>query len=157
MAPKDILLSVTFESNVDTQSEQLMQLATDLRDELRSIDGIEARLYQEGLSQDITSRGDAVTIGTVIISLASAGVLTGLIQVIQAWMSRKKDAEPQVRIKIQVGDKLAEFDYSPVSVKQNDLIRFVEAIVHEIDKPSKNEGGRKLQNGKKRMGKKHKG
>lgn len=132
MATEDILLSIALESNIEEQNNQLSQLAEELKNNFQRIDGCSAKIYEEDLPTGISSRTDPATIGTIIVSLASAGVFTALIQLVQTWMNGKKNVN-RAQIKVQIGDNLVEFDYSPGSVKNEELLKFVRTIVDEIE------------------------
>jgi len=133
MEANHILLNISLETGAVSEHNQLRRQAIGLRDEFRELDGVSANLYGENVPEGVSSRADPVTTGTIIVALASAGAFTAVVELVKAWVDRKHDDRPRVQIKVQVGDKLTEFDYSPAQVKEEDLLKFVRSIVDELD------------------------
>jgi hypothetical protein len=79
----------------------------------------------------VKPKNDPITVGTIIVTLATAGVFTALVETLRAWALRKEAR--QVKIKVQVGEKIIEFEYSPTAVSEKELLGFTESIMKVID------------------------
>ena len=82
-----LLLNIDIDPEADV--EELEQLTLQLREELTELDVQAIDLLRTNEAPEGTKAGDPVTWGTLVITLAAAGgVLTTLINTIQAWISR---------------------------------------------------------------------
>ena len=98
-----------------------------LEDEVRKIGATSVAVNSDDiLPVGVRSRGE-VTVGTMIVALASAGVLTALIETLRAWVIRQKDR--RVRVSVKIGDRHLEFDYSPDGTSEKQLKDFTSSIL----------------------------
>lgn len=84
----------------DLDEEELDQARTNLLDELVELDGCTAEVLPEGKAPP-GAKGEPVTLGTIVISLASAGVLTALVECLRSWLSRDDRHRVQLLAEIE--------------------------------------------------------
>ena len=104
MFGNNIQLIVTLDAKPDTDAEDLERLTRQLRDELSELD-VQADLVTGGSAPANTKAGDVIEWGTLLLTLAaSGGVITALINAIQAWLTNRN--QPATIITEIGGDKL---------------------------------------------------
>lgn len=84
----------------DLDAEELDQARTNLLSELAELDGCTAEALPEGEAPP-GAKGEPVTLGTIVISLASAGVLTALVKCIRSWLTRDDSRRVQLLAEIE--------------------------------------------------------
>lgn len=104
MSGNNIQLIVTLDAKPDTDAEDLERLTRQLRDELSELD-VQADLVTGGSAPANTKAGDVIEWGTLLLTLAaSGGVITALINAIQAWLTNRN--QPATIITEIGGEKL---------------------------------------------------
>ena len=104
MSGNNIQLTVTLDAKPDTDAGDLERLTRQLRDELSELD-VQADLVTGGSAPANTKAGDVIEWGTLLLTLAaSGGVITALINAIQAWLTNRN--QPATIITEIGGDKL---------------------------------------------------
>jgi hypothetical protein len=117
MSRKNTQLLVTFDTDTDTDTEDLERLTRQLREELSDLD-VQADLMTGGSAPANAMAGDIIEWGTLLVTLAaSGGVITTLINVLQAWLTRHDRRCVTLEIN---GDKLQVTGIS--SAEQQQLI-----------------------------------
>ncbi|MCP4538118.1 MAG: hypothetical protein GY832_13335 [Chloroflexi bacterium] len=116
-------LNISLQDNVD--KEELDRLTRRLRDEIDELDVEAARLARG--TPEPGSKGDAITVGSIVVALASAGVFTGLVELLKSWALRREGRT--VTLKAKVGDREVEMTYSPAETSPEEMTRFVTKIV----------------------------
>lgn len=96
-------------SAVDATEEDIDQMTRQLLSELREIDVESAELAKSGPSPAGTKSGDAVTMGSIVIS-ALPTILPAVIGLVQAWAARGQGRT--VKFKGKVGGQLIDFEGS---------------------------------------------
>jgi hypothetical protein len=104
----DQQLTLTLSLKDDVDEEQLDRLTHLLRDEIAEL-GVEQIQLVRGDEAPHRGKGDPITIGGLVVTLASTGVLTALIQLLKTWAQRG-DARV-VRVKTKVGNEEVEVEY----------------------------------------------
>ena len=104
MSGNNIQLTVTLDAKPDTDAGDLERLTRQLRDELSELD-VQADLVTGGSAPANTKAGDVIEWGTLLLTLAaSGGVITALINAIQAWLTNRN--QPAAVTLEMGGDKL---------------------------------------------------
>ena len=117
MSKQTTQLMVTLDAEPETDSEDLERLTRQLREELSELD-VQTVLMIGGPVPVNTKAGDIITWGTLLLTLAaSGGVITTLINVLQAWLTRHDRRCVTLEIN---GDKLQVTGIS--SAEQQQLI-----------------------------------
>jgi hypothetical protein len=129
MSEQPLNLTISLEDAVD--AEELDRLTRQVRDEIAELDVEEARLAP-GTTRPPGAKGDPITLGSIIVSLASAGVFTGLIQVLKSWVLRRDGRTVKFKTKVEGQD--LELTYSQASTSPQEMSRFVTAIVGKLQK-----------------------
>jgi len=124
-------LDLTISLQDDVDEEELAQLTRQLRDEIAEL-GVDAVGLAPGTSLPVGAKGDPITIGSIVISLATAGVFTGLIELLKAWALRREGRTVHFKAKVQ--DQEVELSYSPEGSKPEDMSRFASKIVTAMQK-----------------------
>lgn len=107
----------------EADGEKLERLTRQLRSELLELDVEAVELTRGGKAPPKSKAGDAITWGTLLLTLAaSGGVLTTLIQVLQSWLTRHEQRSLTLEID---GDRL---EITGISSKEQR--RLVEAWLH---------------------------
>ena len=115
-------LTVTLDAEPDTDAEDLERLTRQLRDELSELD-VQADLVTSGPAPANTKAGDVIEWGTLLLTLAaSGGVITALINAIQAWLTNR--TQPAT-ITIEIGGEKLQITGNPSPEQQ----RLIEAFL----------------------------
>ena len=104
MAGNNTQLTVTLDAEPDTDVEDMERLTRQLREELSELD-VRAGFVTGGPAPANTKAGDVIEWGTLLLTLAaSGGVITTLINAIQAWLTNRN--QPAAVTLEMGGDKL---------------------------------------------------
>jgi hypothetical protein len=109
----EIVASDATEEDIDRMTRQLLS-------ELRETDVESAELAKGGDAPRGTKSGDAVTMGSIVISALPA-VLPAVVALVQAWAARGQGRT--VKFKGKVGKEVIDFEGSP-----EDLQRILETL-----------------------------
>ena len=104
----EISASDATEADIDLMTRQLLY-------ELRETDVESAELAKGGAAPHGTKSGDAVTVGSIVIS-ALPTVLPGIVSLVQAWAARGQGRT--VKFKGQVGGGTIEFEGPPQELQK---------------------------------------
>jgi len=124
MPQQPLDLTVSLGDKVD--DEELDQLTRQLRDEIAGME-VEKVALAPGEVVPQGAKGGPITIGSLIVSLASAGVFTGLINLLKSWVHRRQGRTVTVKAKVH-GQEL-ELSYVPERTSPKEMSRFVSTIV----------------------------
>jgi len=124
MPQQPLDLTVSLGDKVD--DEELDQLTRQLRDEIAGME-VEKVALAPGEVVPEGAKGEPITIGSLIVSLASAGVFTGLINLLKSWVHRRQGRTVTVKAKVH-GQEL-ELSYVPERTSPKEMSRFVSTIV----------------------------
>jgi len=127
MPQQPLDLTVSLGDKVD--DEELDQLTRQLRDEIAGME-VEKVALAPGEVVPQGAKGGPITIGSLIVSLASAGVFTGLINLLKSWVHRRQGRTVTVKAKVH-GQEL-ELSYVPERTSPKEMSRFVSTIVTEL-------------------------
>ena len=117
-------LNISLQDNVD--DDELDRLTRQLlRNEIGELDVASARLAPGPPMPG--AKGDPITIGSIVVALASAGVFTGLIELLKSWALRREGRT--VTLKAKVGDREVELAYSPSETSPEEMTQFVNTIM----------------------------
>jgi hypothetical protein len=108
----------------DATEEDIDLMTRQLLSELRETDVESARLGSKGEIPLGTKSGDAITVGSIVIS-ALPDVLPVVIGLVQAWAARGQSQGRKVKFKGQLGGGMVEFEGSAEELQQ--LIASLEA------------------------------
>ena len=136
MRESAIDLTISLQDKVD--DEELDRLIRQVRDEIAELD-VEAVGLARGAELPPEVKGDPITIGSIVVALASAGVLTGLIELLKSWALRREGRT--VTLKAKVGDREVELAYSPAETSPGEMTRFVNAIMGTLRQGEKPAAG----------------
>ena len=119
MSGNNIQLTVTLDAKPDTDAGDLERLTRQLRDELSELD-VQADLVTGGSAPANTKAGDVIEWGTLLLTLAaSGGVITALINAIQAWLTNRNQP---ATITIEIGGDKLQITGNP-SPEQQQLVK----------------------------------
>jgi hypothetical protein len=104
--PETLNLNISLQDEVD--DEELDRFTRLLRDEIAELDVEDAQLAP-GEQLPPGAKGDPITIGSIVVALASAGVFTALIDLVKGWAHRSEGR--MVTIKAKVGEEEVELTY----------------------------------------------
>ncbi|MDY6877002.1 MAG: hypothetical protein SWK90_12475 [Chloroflexota bacterium] len=120
--------------------------------DLGELDGLTRRLRNEidkeldveaaGLAPGVVEpgvKGDPITIGSIVVALASAGAFTGLVELLKSWALRREGRT--VTLKARVGDQEVELAYSPAETSPEKMTQFVNAIMGTLRQKETPTGG----------------
>jgi len=127
MPQQPLDLTVSLGDKVD--DEELDQLTRQLREEIAGME-VEKVALAPGEVVPQGAKGEPITIGSLIVSLASAGVFTGLINLLKSWVHRRQGRTVTVKAKVH-GQEL-ELSYVPERTSPKEMSRFVSTIVTEL-------------------------
>jgi len=127
MPQQPLDLTVSLGDKVD--DEELDQLTRQLRDEIAGMEVEKVALAPAEVVPE-GAKGEPITIGSLIVSLASAGVFTGLINLLKSWVHRRQGRTVTVKAKVH-GQEL-ELSYVPERTSPKEMSRFVSTIVTEL-------------------------
>jgi len=123
MSGNNIQLTVTLDAEPDTDAEDLERLTRQLRDELSELD-VQANFVAGGPAPANTKAGDVIEWGTLLLTLAaSGGVITTLINAIQAWLTNRNQP---AAVTVEMGGDKLQITGNPTDEQQ----RIIEAFLH---------------------------
>jgi hypothetical protein len=96
-------LFITVNSGTDSDSEELDELTRQLLDELAELHLLLVELARGGKLPE-GAKGEPIGVGTILVKIAEAGGITGLVSVLGSWLSRDK----RRALKLQIGDNKLE-------------------------------------------------
>jgi len=120
-------LVLTLGSDVD--EEELERLTLQLRDEIAELD-VESVGLAAGTEAPLGAKGDPFTVGSLVVSLASTGVFTGLFELVKAWVLRRQGRA--VTLKVKLPDREVELTYSQDGTSPESMTHFTNAIVSNL-------------------------
>ena len=126
---REPMLDLTISLRDEVDDEELDRLTRQLRDEIDELD-VEAVGLAPGIELPPGAKGDPITIGSLVVALASAGVFTGLIELLKSWALRREGRT--VTLKARAGDREVELAYSPAETSPEEMTRFVSAILDTL-------------------------
>jgi hypothetical protein len=115
----------------EVDEEELDQTTRRLRDEIAEL-GVEQVKLAPGGTLPAGAKGEPISIGSLIVSLASAGVFTGLIDLLKSWVHRGDGRT--VTVKAKVNGQEVEASYSPDAASPKEMGRFVSTIVDALQR-----------------------
>ena len=127
-------LALTISLRDDVDEEELAHVTRNLRDEIAEL-GVERVGLAPGTALPPGAKGDPITIGSLVVTLASAGVFTGLIELLKSWALRREGRTVHFKAKVQ--DQEVELTYSPEGSKPEDMSRFASKIVTALQQKKK--------------------
>jgi len=125
----DLTISLQDDAASLTDKEELDRLTRQLRDEIDELD-VEAVGLARGAELPPGAKGDPIAIGSIVVALASAGVFTGLIELLKSWALRREGRT--VTLKAKLGDREVELAYSPAETSPEEMTRFVNTIMSTL-------------------------
>ena len=128
MSTPPLSLNVQIYDLVD--EKELDRLTRQLRSDIAKLDIENVTLAPGKQLPPGVVKGDPITIGALIVSLASAGVFTALIELLKSWALRREGRS--VTVKAEVGDKKLELSFSPAEASEKEMARFAQAIMHTL-------------------------
>jgi hypothetical protein len=124
-----ITLTIAPHDEVDTT--ELDSLTRSLRDEIAALDVDSAEL-ERGANLPTGAKGDPLTVGSLVVSLASAGVFGALIELLKSWALRREGRS--VTIKAEVDGRKLEMTFSPEAVSKEEMVSFAEKVMTTLKK-----------------------
>jgi hypothetical protein len=123
----------------EADTERLSQLALDFRDEIIGLDVEAVNLVREPSGGSGGSKGDPITAGSLLISLASAGVFTAIIHCVKEWALRREGRK--ITMKVKVGGNELDLAYNPTDTTEKEMTHFVKAVVGALNQTSEHQKG----------------
>ena len=132
------MLDLTISLQDEVDDEELDRLTRQLRDEIVELDVEEVEL-DPVTELPPGAKGDPITIGSIVVALASAGVFTALIELLKSWALRREGRT--ITVKAKVGEREVEMSYSPTETSPEEMTRFANTILGMLEKGSSTAGG----------------
>ncbi len=120
------LLDLTISLRDEVDDEELDRLTRQLRDEIDELD-VEAAGLARGAELPPGAKGDPITVGSIVVALASAGVFTSLIELLKSWALRREGRT--ITLRARAGDREVELAYSPTETSPEEMTDFVNAVL----------------------------
>ena len=117
-------LMLSFDMGKGIPEQKLYEITTHLLDSIAKT-GVDSVKRAEGKAVKNT-KGFPVDINTLIINLTSVGALTAIIQLVRDWAMRTEGR--RVKMKVQIGNKVLEFEYNPTMISEKELLNFVKKL-----------------------------
>ena len=115
---KDVLrMSLQIDAGEDADDDGLDSLTRQLRGEIQELEVESVDLVRDKLSP-AGARGDAVELGALVVEILPV-IAPKLVGFLQNWLMRRRDQK--VKIKIGVGDRSIEVEYSPKAMSASEL------------------------------------
>jgi hypothetical protein len=96
-------LLIRLDAGADADREELDQLARQLRDELNQLNEVSADLATGG-ELPKGAKGGPLAIGAILVQIAKAGDVTGLLTILGSWLSR----DERRTVTLQIGENKLE-------------------------------------------------
>ncbi len=123
MSGNNIQLTITLNAEPDIDTEDLERLTRQLRDELLELD-VQADFVTGGPAPTNAKAGEVIEWGALLLTLAaSGGVITTLINAIQAWLTNRNQP---ATVTVEMGGDKLQITGNP-SPEQR---RLIEAFLH---------------------------
>ena len=135
---RERVLDVTISLRDEVDDGELDRLTRQLRDEIADLDVEEVGLAP-GTELPLGAKGEPITIGSIVVALASAGVFTGLIELLKSWALRREGRT--ITVKAKVGEREVEMTYSPAETSPEEMTRFANTILGMLEKETSTAGG----------------
>jgi len=135
---RERVLDVTISLRDEVDDGELDRLTRQLRDEIADLDVEEVGLAP-GTELPLGAKGEPITIGSIVVALASAGVFTGLIELLKSWALRREGRT--ITVKAKVGEREVEMTYSPTETSPEEMTRFANTILGMLEKETSTAGG----------------
>jgi hypothetical protein len=132
------MLDLTISLQDEVDDEELDRLTRQLRDEIDELD-VEAVELAPGTELPPGAKGDPITIGSIVVALASAGVFTGLIELLKSWALRREGRT--ITLKAKVGEREVEMSYSPTETSPQEMTRFANTMLGMLETETSTTGG----------------
>jgi hypothetical protein len=132
------VLDLTISLGDEVDDGELDRLTRQLRDEIADLDVEEVGLAP-GTELPLVAKGEPITIGSIVVALASAGVFTGLIELLKSWALRREGRT--ITVKAKVGEREVEMTYSPAETSPEEMTRFANTILGMLEKETSTAGG----------------
>jgi hypothetical protein len=126
---REQVLDLTISLRDEVDDVELDHLTRQLRDEIDELD-VETVGLAPGVTLPPGAKGGPITIGSLVVALASAGVFTGLIELLKSWALRREGRT--VTLKARAGDREVELAYSPAETSPEEMTQFVNAIMSTL-------------------------
>ena len=131
-------LDLTISLQDQVEDEELDRLTRQLRDEIAELDVEEVELAP-GTELPPGAKGDPITIGSIAVALASAGVFTALIELLKSWALRREGRT--ITVKAKVGQREVELTYSPTETSPQEMTRFANTVLGMLEREASTAGG----------------
>jgi len=131
-------LDLTISLQDQVEDEELDRLTRQLRDEIAELDVEEVELAP-GTELPPGAKGDPITIGSIVVAMASAGVFTALIELLKSWALRREGRT--ITVKAKVGEREVELTYSPTETSPEEMTRFANTMLGMLEKDTSTAGG----------------
>ncbi len=128
MREQTLNLTISLRDEVD--DEELDRLTRQMRDEIDELD-VEAVELAPGTELPPGAKGDPITIGSIVVALASAGVFTALIELLKSWALRREGRT--ITVKAKVGEREVELSYSPTETSPQEMTRFANTMLGMLE------------------------
>lgn len=134
MVDTTLNLVVSLDAGRKVPEQRLYDLTTQvLRDIARS--GVDSVERAKGGKAVAGAMGlPPIDVNTLLITLASAGAVTTVLQLLRDWVLRGEGRK--VTVKVKTDDKSIEFEYMPTAASEAELMNFAEELIHMLDKSS---------------------
>jgi len=132
MANTMLNLIVSLDAGKEIPERALYDLTTQVLQDIAKSGVISAQRVRGGKAKP-GEKGPPIDVNTLLITLASAGAVTAVLQVLRDWVLRAEGRKVVVRVK--AGDKSIEFEYTPTAASEEKLMNFAEKLVQMLDKP----------------------
>lgn len=111
--------------------------ARQVRQELLSLDLDDVSLSRQAREPD-NSKGDAIAVGTLIVTMANSAVLVAVCQVIRAWVTRSQGRRATIRYGKEPGQSLEITGVSSEQQQQliNAFLRVMQRDLGELEEGS---------------------
>ncbi len=136
MPEQSLDLTISLQDEVD--DEELELLTRQLRDEIYELGIATAKLARD-TELPPAAKGDPIAVGGIVIDLASAGVFTGLVELLKSWALRREGRT--VTLKARVGEREVELAYSPAETSPEEMTRFVNTLVGTLQQGEASSAG----------------
>ncbi len=131
MADHTLDLVISLDAGEDVAEEVLHRLARQVYQNLTKTGADSVRWAQRD-KVPAGAKGIPVDLNTIVVTLASAGVLTAIIQLLKDWALRAEGRK--VKVRTQLGNNSIEFEYSPTATSEEELTAFAEKLIQMLNK-----------------------
>lgn len=131
MADNNLDLVISVDAGENVTDQMLHRLARQVYQDLRRTGADSVKWAQSG-EAPVGTKGIPIDINTIVVSFASAGVLTAIIQLLKDWALRAEGRK--VKVRTQVGDNSIELEYSPTATSEEELTAFAEKLIQMLNK-----------------------